>query len=142
MSACNFLLVLREQARSHWTTMARPLRIDMPDGAYHVTSRGLERRRIVRDDADRERWVDLLDRVATRRRWTVYAWALLDDHFYCRELTLSSTRALGVRSGGVTPQAICKTSRQVARRRGKERRLYRQLAKIEAKLRKQLQAET
>ena len=62
--------------------MARPLRIDMPDGIYHVTSRGLERRRIVRDDADRERWVGLLDRVATRRRWAVYAWALLDNHFH------------------------------------------------------------
>jgi len=62
--------------------MARPLRIDMPDGIYHVTSRGLERRRIVRDDADRERWLVLLDRVATRRGWIVYAWALLDNHFH------------------------------------------------------------
>jgi len=34
--------------------MAGPLRIDMPDGIYQVTSRGLERRRIVRDDTDRE----------------------------------------------------------------------------------------
>ena len=33
--------------------MARPLRIDVPDGVYHVTGRGLERRPIVRNDADR-----------------------------------------------------------------------------------------
>jgi len=60
--------------------MARPLRIDMPNGIYHVTSRGLERRRIVRDDADREQWINLLDRVATRRHWSIHAWALLDNH--------------------------------------------------------------
>ena len=62
--------------------MARPLRIEFPDGLYHVTSRGLERRAIVRDDADRGRWTDLLDTVATRRRWRVLAWALMGNHFH------------------------------------------------------------
>jgi len=33
--------------------MARPLRIDIADGVYHVTSRGLERREIVADEVDR-----------------------------------------------------------------------------------------
>ncbi len=32
--------------------MARPLRIEYPGAAYHVTSRGNERREIFRDDAD------------------------------------------------------------------------------------------
>jgi hypothetical protein len=40
--------------------MARPLRIEVPDGIYHVTSRGLERRAIVREDAADDR--SLLDR--------------------------------------------------------------------------------
>jgi len=62
--------------------MARPLRIELPDGLYHVTNRGLERRAIVYDDADREHWLDLLDRVATRRRWRVFAYVLLDNHFH------------------------------------------------------------
>ena len=62
--------------------MARPLRIDLPDGVYHVTSRGLERRRIVRDDADRQRWVDGLATVAQRRDWRVFAWVLMDNHFH------------------------------------------------------------
>jgi len=60
--------------------MARPLRIEMPDGVYHVTSRGLERRAIVTDDADRRKWVGLLDAVATRRRWRVLAWVMMDNH--------------------------------------------------------------
>ena len=36
----------------------------------------------MRDNGDRERWADLLDRVTTRRSWCVYAWALLDNHFH------------------------------------------------------------
>ena len=51
-------------------------------------------------------------------------------------------RALGVRSGRVAAQAISKTARQVAHRRGKERRLDRQPARIEAWLDNELQLET
>ena len=42
--------------------MARPLRIDIPGGLYHVTSRGLECRAIVYENRDREHWLELLDR--------------------------------------------------------------------------------
>ena len=61
---------------------SRPLRIDLPDGVYHVTNRAMERRAMVRDDDDRRRWHELLDRVAVRRRWRVFAWALMDNHFH------------------------------------------------------------
>jgi len=62
--------------------MARPLRVNVPDGVYHVMSRGIERRKIVSDDRDRDKWVSLLDEVARRRCWRVFAWALLDNHFH------------------------------------------------------------
>jgi len=62
--------------------MARPPQIECRDGLYHVTSRGLERHAIVRDDRDRRKWHDLLDRTATRRRWSVFAWAAMDNHFH------------------------------------------------------------
>ncbi len=62
--------------------MARPLRIDVENGLYHVTSRGWERRVIVRNDADREHWVDLLERVAVRCGWRVFAWVLMTNHFH------------------------------------------------------------
>jgi len=42
--------------------MARPLRIEYPGAYYHVTSRGNERKAIFRDDRDRERLLELLDR--------------------------------------------------------------------------------
>ena len=62
--------------------MARPLRIDIENGLYHVTSRGWERRVIVRNDADREHWLDLLERVAVRCGWRVFAWVLMTNHFH------------------------------------------------------------
>jgi putative transposase len=62
--------------------MSRPLRIDVEDGLYHVTSRGWERRLVVRDDRDRQRWLGLLDRVATRCVWRVFAWVLMGNHFH------------------------------------------------------------
>lgn len=62
--------------------MARLLRYDVADSLHHVTNRGLERRDIVRDDLDRRDFVRLLDRVANRHRWRVFAWVLLDNHFH------------------------------------------------------------
>ena len=40
--------------------MTRPLRVEVEDGWYHVFSRGIERRAIFRDDADRR---DFLERL-------------------------------------------------------------------------------
>lgn len=62
--------------------MARPLRIETEDGLYHVTSRGWERRVLVRDDRDRQRWLELLDRVSGRCGWRVFAWGLMSNHFH------------------------------------------------------------
>lgn len=49
--------------------MSRPLRIEIENRIYDVTTRGWERRVIVRDDGDREHWFQLLDRVAVRLGW-------------------------------------------------------------------------
>ncbi len=55
--------------------------------------------------------------------------------YLCRELTLDSARALGLAFGGVAAQAISKTARQVAHGRQQEKRLDRELAGIENRLR-------
>jgi len=62
--------------------MARPLRIEIEDGLYHVTVRGWERRSIVHRDRDRQDWIRLLDRVATRCGWRLFAWVLMTNHFH------------------------------------------------------------
>ncbi len=62
--------------------MSRPLRMEMENGLYHVTTRGWERRDIVDGDRDREDWLRLLDRVATRSNWRVFSWVLMSNHFH------------------------------------------------------------
>ncbi len=85
--------------------MARPLRIDIEDGLYHVTTRGLERRQIVLDDYDRQKWFSLLDQVANRRNWRVLAWVMMDNHFHLFLRTPHSDLSAGMHdlnSGYVT----------------------------------------
>jgi len=47
--------------------MSRPIRIEIEDGWYHVISRGIERRAILRDDSDRSDFLgsSILGRVST-----------------------------------------------------------------------------
>ena len=60
--------------------MARPLRIEYPGALYHVMSRGIERRVIVRDDHDRERRLDWLRRTVETYGWRLHAFALMPNH--------------------------------------------------------------
>lgn len=48
--------------------MSRQPRLNVADGVYHVTQRGMERRGIVLDDEDRHDWWRLFDRQATPLR--------------------------------------------------------------------------
>jgi len=63
-------------------SMARPLRIDLVDGWYHVTARGNERRAIVRDDGDRVHWRELLEEWVERYGLRLHAYVLLDNHHH------------------------------------------------------------
>ena len=60
--------------------MARPLRIELAGGLYHVMSRGNDRRAIVRDDADRQRRLDWLERTVQTYGWRLHAFALMTNH--------------------------------------------------------------
>ncbi len=60
--------------------MARPLRVELAGGLYHVMSRGNERRPIVRDDADRQRRLDWLQRTVETYNWRLHAFVLLTNH--------------------------------------------------------------
>ena len=48
-------------------SVARPLRIEIPGGRYHVTARGNERRDLFRDDRDRLHFLELLGELAERQ---------------------------------------------------------------------------
>lgn len=62
--------------------MARPLRIQFPGAIYHVTSRGIEGRDIIADTRDADRWLAHLERAVGVRRWRVFAFALMSNHFH------------------------------------------------------------
>ena len=62
--------------------MARPLRVDVEGGIYHVISRGTERGLIFRDDKDRTHFIDRLAEAQKRFRLSVYAYVLMDNHFH------------------------------------------------------------
>ena len=60
--------------------MARPLRLQFPGALYHVMSRGIERRAIVRDDRDRKRRLHWLERTVETYGWHLHAFVLMNNH--------------------------------------------------------------
>lgn len=70
--------------------MARPLRLERAGAWYHVTSRGIERRNIYRDDRDRQHWLDLLAQAKEMFRCRVHGYVLLPNHFHVMIETLEA----------------------------------------------------
>ena len=70
--------------------MARPLRISYPGAVYHVTARGNERKAIVRDDRDRQGFVDTLASMVEQYHVVCHAWVLMSNHYH---LLLETPRA-------------------------------------------------
>jgi REP element-mobilizing transposase RayT len=62
--------------------MARPLRVDLEDGVYHVMSRGIDRRAIFTADKDRRHFLEVLAAARDRFRLRIYAYVLMDNHFH------------------------------------------------------------
>ena len=70
--------------------MARPLRLELADGVYHLTARGNERRAICRDDADRLCFLELLQETLVRFRWRCLSYCLMTNHYHLLVRTLES----------------------------------------------------
>jgi putative transposase len=58
----------------------RQARLDSPGTLHHVIVRGIEKRRIVDNDTDREEFVCRLGSLSTETKTRVYAWALMPNH--------------------------------------------------------------
>lgn len=54
----------------------------MPDLLYHVVARGIERRRIYGDDADRDFFLARMGRLVSETGINVYSFALIPNHFH------------------------------------------------------------
>jgi len=77
--------------------MARPLRLEMKDGYYHVMSRGNRRELIFKDDVDRQNFLGLLERQHDRRGWNVLAYCLMTNHYHLLVHTPSPNLSRGMR---------------------------------------------
>ena len=73
-------------------------RLDAPGVLHQVKARGSARQRIFQDDADREDVVQRLARLAETGALTVYAWALLPNHFHLLVRTGRQPLARSMRS--------------------------------------------
>lgn len=75
--------------------MARGPRIHVPDGWYHVMSRGNGGEEIYRDDEDRRRFLGLVAEAPGRFETEIHAFVLMDNHYHllmrCRGAGVSET---------------------------------------------------
>lgn len=62
--------------------MPRQARIDVPGLAYHVMSRGIERREIFVDDEDRAAFMERISACLKRSGAKCLAWCLMPNHFH------------------------------------------------------------
>jgi putative transposase len=90
--------VLIEEAReppppgaSSLSSVPRQPRRELPDGVFHVTTRGVNNEDIVLDDEDRSNFVRLLHVTVRRYGWRLYAWCLMTNHYH---LLVGSSREM------------------------------------------------
>jgi len=62
--------------------MPRQARLDAPGVLQHVMARGIERRKIFKDDKDRQSFLERLALILEKTQTQCYAWALIPNHFH------------------------------------------------------------
>jgi len=70
--------------------MARPIRIEIEDGWYHVISRGIERRDIFRDHSDRSDFLERLFGLTESHAVLVHGYCLMQNHFHLQLQTVQA----------------------------------------------------
>jgi REP element-mobilizing transposase RayT len=94
--------------------MARPLRIELSGGLYHVTARGDRREDIYFDTPDRQAWLRLLGQVSERFNWVCHAYCQMTNHYHLVVETPEGNLAPGMRQlNGVYTQYVNRTHRRV-----------------------------
>lgn len=93
--------------------MARPLRIELAGGLYHITSRGDRREDIYFSEADRLAWLDIFGQVCSRFNWVCHAWCQMTNHYHLVVETAEGNLAQGMRQlNGVYTQTINRSHRR------------------------------
>jgi len=64
--------------------MARKSRIDAPGALHHIIARGIERSKILRDDTDRNNFLEQLSGILKESSTLCFAWSLIPNHLLLR----------------------------------------------------------
>ena len=62
--------------------MARPLRVQIENGWYHVTAHGIDRGIIFHGTRDHEHFQELMEKVVDQYRIVIYAYVHMDNHYH------------------------------------------------------------
>jgi len=62
--------------------MPRKSRIDAPGELHHVIVRGIERKKIFKDDTDRDKFLERLELIFADTGTVCLAWSLIPNHFH------------------------------------------------------------
>ena len=62
--------------------MPRRSRIDAPGALHHIIVRGIDRKRIFKDDADKDNFLGRLKNILTNSTTLCFAWVLIPNHFH------------------------------------------------------------
>ena len=94
--------------------MARPLRIELSGGLYHVTSRGDRREAIYFCDEDRLAWLRTLDEVCGRFNWVCHAYCQMTNHYHLVVETPEGNLSQGMRQlNGAYTQFVNRAHKRV-----------------------------
>ena len=77
--------------------MPRLARLDAPGVLHPIIIRGIERRKIFRDDRDRENFLDCLGKLLLETKTACYAWTFLENHAHFLMMTGEASLATVMR---------------------------------------------
>jgi REP element-mobilizing transposase RayT len=77
--------------------MARPLRLQVAGGVYHVVARGNGGQTIFRDDHDRHVFLSLVKAACRDHEWTCWAYCLMGTHYHLLIHTARANLSTGMR---------------------------------------------
>jgi hypothetical protein len=70
----------------HAARMARPIRVEFEGAVYHVMARGNEWQAILRDDKDRQGFLDVLSQMVERFGVLLHVFCLMPNHLVVTQL--------------------------------------------------------
>jgi REP element-mobilizing transposase RayT len=62
--------------------MTRPLRVEYSDAYYHVINRGNNQEKIFKNDRDKEKFLQYLEKAAERFSIIFHSYCLMDNHYH------------------------------------------------------------